>query len=133
MILGSDSYVSGEMIQKAEIDLKPDYLVAVLPSLGSEFKIKFDLLINNFESSTWYNILLFTVDKGLPGSIKYGERHPAVFVKDGHLYIKAAVNGNSNYFKSFPIAIDKWMNLKISQKMLNDEERHSLFYLNCKI
>ena len=68
---GSESFnVSGEYIQKQEIDLKPNNLIAVLPSLGSEFKITMDLqltLINHFKPSDWYNILLFTVDKGLPG------------------------------------------------------------------
>ena len=126
--LDSNSFVSGEMIQKAEIDLKPDYLVTVLPSLGSEFKIRFDLLINNFQSSTWYSVLLFTVDRGLPGSIKYGERHPGIFVKDGHIYIKAAVNGNSNYLKRFQIVVDKWMHLKIVQKVLNNKGRHNFFF-----
>ena len=103
-------------------------MIKVLPSLGSEYKIIFDLFINKFYPSTWYSILLFTVDKGRPGTIKYGDRQPALFVRDNHLWIKSAVNGNSNYFKKFPKIIEKWIKIEICQHVINNKGGDRFFF-----
>ena len=102
-------------------------MITVLPDMGSEYKVKFSLLITKMKKQDyWYNVLSFTVDKGMEDMkhLKYGERAPSVFVKDNKLLVRAAVNGNPNFGKAFPLTVGKWTKIEICQHLIENEEGH---------
>ena len=73
----------------------------ILPNVGSDYKIAFDLKIYKYDffTSAWFNILTFTVDN--PSSKKYGDRVLQVMInKDKQLYICSLVSGNPNYCRT---------------------------------
>jgi len=107
----------GKFIQKSEIDLKPDNLIQVLPHLGSEYRITFDLLITRVLSNYWLSVLMFTADKGRPGRIKHGDRIPAVFVYNDRLYIATSIYGNTNHHVNVNATVGKWMKIEIGQTL----------------
>ena len=101
--------------------LKRNNLIKVLPGLGSEFKIIFDLLITKVLRNRWLNVLLFTADTGLNGQKKYGDRIPSLFVHNDRLYVFSAVSGNPNYYQTVPTTVGKWMKIEICQHEMNNK------------
>ena len=121
-------FVAGEYIQKPEIVLKPENLIKVLPGLGSEYKIIFDLLITKeYTNNRWLSVLMFTADTGLKGYAKYGNRVPAVFVFNDKLHIVSAISGDPNKFFDVPTTVGKWMKIEICQHMMKNKGGDSLF------
>jgi len=106
-------------------EVKSGNLVKVLDSVGSEFQLKFDLYISELKNpENPYNILTLTVDTGNEdvNNMKYGERIPAVFVKDNQLIINSAVNCDPNHEKRFPLpGIGKWIKMEICQHVIDDK------------
>ena len=116
------------------MNLKSNNLIRVLPDLGSEYKIILDLLINQFRKKNWFNVLMFTADKGLVTQdnwdIKYGERTPAIFIKNQKLWVASAISGNSNHAKGgLPLTVEKWMKIEICQHVI-DKKARDIFYVN---
>merc|ERR1719435_903173 len=113
---------SGEYIQKPEIELKPGNLIKVLPGIGSEYKIIFDLLITKLYPYSWSSVLMFTADTGLNGLMKYGDRTPALYVdRNKKLFIASGVSGNPNLHTNVPATVGKWMKLEICQHTINNK------------
>ena len=116
--------IAGEYIQKPEIVLKPGHLIKVLPGIGSEYKIIFDLLITKLYPFIWSNVIVFTADTGhgCGGAIKYGDRIPALWV-DNHkkLHISSGVSGNPNHKTIVPATVGKWMKIEICQHVINNK------------
>merc|ERR1712142_140390 len=106
-------------------EVKSDNLIKVFNSVGSEFQLKFDLYISELKNTkNPYNILTLTADTGTEdvNNIKYGERIPAVFVKDDQLIINSAVNCDPNHEKRFPLTgIGKWIKIEICQHVIDDK------------
>merc|ERR1712142_942928 len=106
-------------------EVKSGNLVKVFDSVGSEFQLKFDLYISELRNpENPYNILTLTVDTGKEdvNNMKYGERIPAVFVKDNQLIINSAVNCDPNHEKRFPLpGIGKWIKMEICQHVIDDK------------
>ena len=101
---------------------KKNNLITILPEVGSEFKIEFDLYLSEYGKYPWYNILLGAVDKGRNEYIKYGDRLPGIFVHhDKTLWICSAVNGNSNYCHITGTKLKKWTAVEICQHVLDGE------------
>ena len=127
-ILHSIIFVAGEYIQKSEIVLKPENLIKVLPGLGSEYKIIFDLLITKeYTNNRWLSVLMFTADTGLKGDPKYGNRVPAVYVYNNKLHIASSISGIPNKFFDVPTTVGKWMKIEICQHMMKNKGGDSLF------
>ena len=109
---------------KKEADIKPEQLTKELPSVGSEYRIKFHLLVSKLESiEEPYNILTFTVDKGGDdeNNLKYGDRNPAVFIKDEEIIIQAAVNLNPKFETKVPLKLGKWIKIEICQHVIENK------------
>jgi len=108
-------------IQMSEIDLKPENLIKVLPALGSEYKVAFDLLITKVLRNNWLSVLMFTADMGLEVDVKNGDRIPAVFVWNDDLYIASSVNGDTNHHITVPTTVGEWMKIEICQHFINNQ------------
>merc|ERR1719184_157107 len=114
---------SGEYIQKNEIDLKPNNLIAVLPNLGSEYKIIFDVLIHKYKRNTWYIVLLGTADGNMKGyGGKYGDRLPAVWIYNDFVWTAISINDDVNLYNTPAyVTVGKWMKIEICQHMKNNK------------
>jgi len=110
-------------IQKNEIDLKANNLITVLPNLGSEYKIIFDVLINKYKRNTWYTVLFGTADKHHNGyGTKYGDRLPAVWVYNDFVWTAVSINDNPNlYHAPAYVTVGKWMKIEICQHMIDNK------------
>merc|ERR1712142_1272513 len=125
--------IKGKYIQRKEVDLKPKNLITVLPNLGSEYKIIFDLKITEMKPKRWLSVIMFTADRGAGGDVKYGERTPAVFVRDDKLnvngttkddpklHIASAISGNSNHHINVPIKLGEWIKIEICQHVIDNQ------------
>merc|ERR1712142_1075247 len=105
-------------------DVKPNQLVKVLESMGSEYKIKFQLKVTKLgKTEKPYNILLFTADKGLidKNYMKEGDRNPGVSVLGNELLINADVGGNRNYLTKVPLTVGQWMKIEICQHIIDNK------------
>ena len=103
--------------------LKKNNLITVLTDIGREFNISFDLLVSTFtqHKQEWRSVIHFTID-GKGG--KYGQRTPGIFFFNWRLEIYSAVNGNPNYAYKHgtKLEVKKWMNLEISQTLIDYKE-----------
>jgi len=116
---------TGEYIQKAELVLKPNTIITVLPNLGSEYKIIFDLFITKHETywpDPWHSIIGFAVDKGLHQHIKYGDRSPALWLhSDKMLHVTSSISGVSNFHKKMSCPVGKWTKIEICQHVVDNK------------
>ena len=98
--------------------LKKDHLITVLPYLGREFKISFEVYLSSFASVDWVNVIHFTTGGN---DRNYGYRIPAIFVtKYNQFHIICSLNGITNkQFVTKPQPLKKWIPLIITQKPSN--------------
>jgi len=108
-----------QMIQKEEIVLTPNNLLTILPNIGSEYKIEFELYITEYGRYAFNSIILFAVDQGNKGYLKYGDRVPGIWLhNDKKLYICSAVSGNANTCATPGITLKKWTSIEICQHVI---------------
>ena len=97
---------------KDEQTLKKSNLVAVLPKLGKQFYIFFQIKLNSF-SHGYRSVIHLTLGED---NVKYGDRIPGVWIYEQKLYVAFAINGNKNeYFYSKPLSLNQWISVQISQ------------------
>ena len=107
-----------------QFDISSFYKLGVLPFIGKNYVISFQLFINKFEadSPTIHGILHFT-SGGL-----FGDVTPAFSIGGrDHWGVASAINGNSfdlQFVKS-KIATKKWYSITISQ-LLNENGKASI-------
>ena len=109
-----------DYIVNGQLDLKRNNLITVLPCIGKEYKISFDVFISKFIAN-WQSIIHFTVGED---NAKYGDRTPGVWISNQKtFYICSALNGNKDYcFKSTNVQqLGKWINVEISQTFVKDQ------------
>ena len=101
--------------------LKKNNLLTVLPYIGREFKISFDILVSKFGPG-WQSVIHFTTD-GNHGI--YGYRIPGLWVfQDKTLSIRSALNGNEHVYTHQPVLeVEKWINVEISQILFENKAR----------
>ncbi|XP_047137853.1 uncharacterized protein LOC100198704 isoform X2 [Hydra vulgaris] len=108
---------SDQIINDEETPLNKGKLLAVVPKLGKEFSVSFDVKPNSF-AAEWRNVIHFTIGSNIGN---YGDRVPGVWFHqngNGGLHIAAPINGNANrYFDTKPLALNEWTNVEISQKL----------------
>ena len=121
-------YVLGKYIipYEKEREITPKTVIADLPGLGSEYKIKFQLLISKLDDTDEvYNILSFSVDGMVDAKDNskwhYGDRNPAVSLKDKELIIQATVNRNLDFETKVPLKVGKWMKIEICKHVINNK------------
>lgn len=108
------------VFQKAEeFTLRKNNLLGVLPFLGKQFVISFQLLITAATVEEFENIIHFTI-----GSAYLGKRTPALWLTKGtRLYVGSAINREPQYnMESYlSLSLNTWHNIEISQLMLGSE------------
>ena len=112
--------ISG-VLQGPELDLKKNQLITVVPYLGREYTITFELFINSYQYHNWSNILHFT-RSGDYGN--YGDRNPAIWISEHRIHVFSSIDGNPNYNKDPQILylpLKTWFTVKISQ-VLKDKK-----------
>ena len=108
-----------------ELCLKKSQLITVLPYIGREYTLTFELYLYSYQPLEWYSVLHFTRSGN---NNTYGDRNPAIMVSgSGHGYnphkivVFSSVNGNANLHvypeKKYPLKT--WIPFKISQKMFH--------------
>ena len=108
--------------QLSSINVKKNQQISELPSIGKEYDISFELLITNFGTDAFQNVIHFTLGEN---AAKYGDRNPAVWVtKQNKLCISSAISGNKNYFGpalEIPTVLEtgKWIKIQISQTLVD--------------
>ena len=110
---------SGFIITTALV-LKKGHLITVLPYLGREFKISFEVYLSSFSSADWASVIHFTTG----GNSKYyGERNPAIWVtKYKQFHVTCSLNGVPNkWFMTGPQPLKTWIPIIITQKPSNGE------------
>ena len=126
-----DPQGGGTVVEEEQCEAKPDelclkknQLITVLPFIGREYTLTFELYLYSYQALEWYNVLHFTRSGN---NNTYGDRNPAIMVSgSGHAYnphkivVFSSVNGNANLHvypeKKYPLKT--WIPFKISQKML---------------
>ncbi|XP_002157249.1 uncharacterized protein LOC100204634 isoform X1 [Hydra vulgaris] len=97
---------------KDEQTLKKSNLVAVLPKLGKQFYIFFQIKLNSF-SHGYRSVIHLTLGED---NVKYGDRIPGVWIYEQKLHVAFAISGNKNeYFFSKPLPLNEWISVAISQ------------------
>ena len=98
--------------------LKKDNLITELPYLWREFKISFDVLISKFIGN-WQSIIHFTINGD---NSQIGDRIPGVWISSSQdFHICQALNGNKKCYTGIKTVVDKWINVEISQTLLNNK------------
>ena len=101
---------------------KADRLVKTLPTLGKEYRVSFDIFINSFNTG-WESVLHLTATG--KDCCNYGDRVPAVFINGGSkkFHISSALNGNGNSYYNVPSSLrtGEWINVEISQSLINNK------------
>ena len=114
-----------EVLQGPELVLKKNQLLTVLPYIGKEYIVNFELYLNSYPTVDWTSVLHFTKS----GNIEtYGDRNPAVQVS-GHkdhyrlLHICSGIDGIVNMWhdpqKIYPLK--KWIKIEISQTLVYNQ------------
>ena len=105
--------------------LKTNQIITVLPNLGSEFKIIFDLKLTeyNFWPAAWASVLSFTADQGnVEEHVKEGDRIPSIWVhKDKQIYICFTLSGTHVCYNG-KTDLGKWRKIEICQHIINNKE-----------
>jgi len=106
-------------LQKDELSLQRNHLLATFPKLPKEFVISLDVKANSF-INTWQSIVHFTAHYYF-NCCDSGSRIPGIWFYpstsgSSKIHICAAINGNGNTcYTSGDIAIGKWTSIEVSQ------------------
>merc|ERR1712142_1438787 len=106
---------------KQELCLKKNQLIRVLPVIGREYTITFDLYLYSYSPEEWSSVLHFTTSGN---NHNYGDRNPAIWVYGQHegktynqIVVHSGVSGMKNLHihseKTYPLKT--WIPIKISQ------------------
>jgi len=113
------------LLQGPELDLKFNQLLTVLPYIGREYIVTFELYLNSYTTAPWTSIVHFTTQGN---SERYGNRNPAVWMS-GHkdhyrlLHVSSSIDGNSNMWidpKKIP-PLKTWIKIRISQTLIDNK------------
>ena len=104
------------------MEIKKSNLVTALPYIAKEYKILFDLFVTKHITDTYRSVIHFTAGGNFG---KYGDRIPGIWIVGKKLSIVSAINGNHNYQYINPTVLEegKWMNVEISQSLVDDKVR----------
>ena len=103
--------------------LEKNQLLTVLPYIGREYIVTFELYLNNYTTADWASVLHFTTNGNAES---YGDRNPAVWLsgnKDHYrlIHISSSIDGNKNMWidpkKIYPLKT--WIKIRISQTLID--------------
>ena len=104
-----------------ETQILKSNILTTLPSVGTEYSVSFDLLVDKHTDHAVRSVLHLTTKEN---DSKLGNRIPAVFLyRNKMLHISSAVNGNPNYYVNInqPLKEGQWYKIQIQQVKRNDK------------
>eukprot|EP00091_Calanus_sinicus_P008121 TRINITY_DN1973_c0_g1_i2.p1 TRINITY_DN1973_c0_g1~~TRINITY_DN1973_c0_g1_i2.p1 ORF type:complete len:303 (-),score=67.72 TRINITY_DN1973_c0_g1_i2:56-964(-) len=110
---------SSGYISKDPLVLKKDHLITVLPFLGSQYKITFDLYLSSYGDKPVYSVLHFTQNGD---ATTYGDRNPAIWIsREKKVLVCSAINGMLNFpvYSQPTFPLKTWMPVVISQTLVD--------------
>jgi len=86
----------------------------IIKKIYKTFDVSFDLYINSYGGGKWLSVFHMTTGRN-HGTI--GSRIPAVWVNGPGKYLAVSngVNGNTNYWKNYPVKLKTWYHVQIKQ------------------
>ena len=105
-----------------EKPIKRNQLLATIPFLAKEWRLSFELKVNDFGSG-WRQVLHMSIGgKGVGKSAKYGDRTPALWTHpERGFIISSAVQGDPNFdtksTKGELPSTGEWINIEIGQAL----------------
>ena len=107
-------------IQGVEFILTPVNLNSKDFHLKNTYTLSFQLYINEFGKSVKERSLIHLTNRGNGG--QYGDRTPAVWIRDKKLQIRTAANGNWDfgYYSKVQLPEKQWIDVEISQTVSQD-------------
>ena len=112
------------VIQGPELVLKQNQLLTVLPYIGREYIVTFELYLNSYPTY-WASVLHFTANGNAE---RYGDRNPAVWLSGNKnhyrlIHISSSIDGNKNMWidskKIYPLKT--WIKIRISQTLIDNK------------
>ena len=104
--------------------LKKNHLVTELPYIGKEYRVGFELMLTNYGTSGFNNVIHLTLGGDAGG---YGDRSPACWVgSDKKMHCASAIDGNANggWYSHEPILeLNKWIRVEVSQTLVDGKVR----------
>ena len=99
-----------------EFVIKPKTMVTTIPVLPTLYEISFDFKPTKWLKG-WTSVLHMTIN----GNAGWGDRVPAVFMRNSRIVIYNAIDGNRLWHFWGPrLSLNKWVNIKFTQTL----ERH---------
>ena len=103
------------VLQGPELLLKKNQLITVVPYIGREYFISFELYLNSYQPHNWASVIHFT-RSGNYGN--YGDRNPAIWItKKKRIHLVSSIAGNHHYHKNIPVVfpLKTWFPVTIRQ------------------
>ena len=104
-------------------DLKKNNQITVLPFLGKEYRLLFELKVTKFGTEAHQSVIHLTLGGNAE---KYGDRTPGVWITNTKLFgIASAISGNLNSYQDLPTVLEenKWIRVEISQTLMDEKVR----------
>ena len=118
MLLKPKSLPGYEFERTWQMSVAKNTELTVLPYIGKEYSVSFELFINKFGRNAYESVIHLTTGANFAGM---GSRNPAVWVMNSkHLTIASSISGNKNLHKNIPgLEKNKWYKIEITQKLVD--------------
>ncbi|XP_065639349.1 uncharacterized protein LOC124818004 isoform X1 [Hydra vulgaris] len=110
------------------VRLKRNNLVASLSTLEKAFYVSLDLKLDSF-SDGYRSVIHLTMGGN---DLMYGDRIPGVWIFNKRLHVAFALKGHET-FKSKPLFLDEWINVKIEQTVESGKAYFKIFINHNKV
>jgi hypothetical protein len=110
---------SSGYILKNPLALKKDHLISVLPFIGTQYKITFDVYISSYGKDPWYSLIHFTHNGNAE---TFGDRTPGIWItNEKKIHVAFAISGNKNYYidSQTIYPLKTWIPLEVSQTLVD--------------
>merc|ERR1719341_81596 len=132
VLTGAESGASLQVtfVQSWESELKQNQLVTVLPYMGKEYRVGFELLVTNIGADPWQSVIHLTLGGNAE---KFGDRAPACWVANNKKLACASSIGNDGgtsggWFNEDPIIeLNKWYRVELSQTLVEGKYMYEMF------
>ena len=113
-VLGSDKVFSFGV--KTRFTVEKNVELAELPSLGKEFSVSFGLFINKMPTVPYAQVIHLTTGAN---NDEMGSTIPGLWVTPAkRVMVMSGISGVKNVYKEFPVEENKWVNMLITQKIV---------------
>ena len=110
---------SSGYISKNPLVLQKDHLITVLPFIGTQYKITFDVYISSYGKEPWSSIIHFTHNGNAE---TYGDRTPGIWIShEKKVHVASAISGVTNYYidSQTIYPLKTWIPFEVSQTLVD--------------